>query len=421
MKLSKFVAPVALAVSALLVQGGAQADTVKMLSVEPNIQAGKDFYFNAKKEFEAKNPGTTIQLEFLDDASYKSKLPTLLQSSARPDVFFTWTGGVFQEQAKAGVLKDISAEVNAGWKDTFSPGGIAALNYKGKYYGAPMYAASVVLWYNKKLLAQAKVDPASIQSWDDFLGAVKQIKAAGITPIVAGGKDKWPLAFYYGFLATRIAGTEGIANADAGNGGGFDSPDFVRVGTEFKRLVDLQPFQPGFMDTNNNKAAGLFGDGKGAFHLMGNWLYGSQQKNSTSGKGLAEDELGLIRFPMVKEGKGKPTDTFGGVNGWLVTKDASPSSVKWLKHLLSKENQIEGGRLGLWLPIGKDASSGVQIPQIRQVVAQFDQSEHHQLYLDQALGASVGATLNDVTAEIATGEITPKEAAKRVEEARKMR
>ena len=38
-----------------------------------------------------------------------------------------------------------------------------------------------------------------------------------------------------------------------------------------------------------------------------------------------------------------------------------------------------------------------------------------------SLGASVGATLNDVTAEIATGEITPQQAAKRIEEARKMR
>jgi len=419
-KNSRLAAKLVLVALAFLAQG-VRADTVKMLSIEPNVQAGKDFYVNAKKEFEAKNPGTTIQLEFLDDASYKSKLPTLLQSNARPDIFFTWTGGVFQEQAKAGVLKDISAEVNAGWKDTFSPGGIAAMNYKGKYYGAPMYAASVVLWCNKKLLAQAKVDPAAIHSWDDFLEAVKQVKAAGITPIVVGGKDKWPLAFYYGFLATRIAGGQGIANADAGNNGGFNSPEFVRVGAEFKRLVDLKPFQPGFMDTNNNKAAGLFGDGKGAFHLMGNWLYGSQQKNSTSGKGLSDDEIGFISFPMVKDGKGKPTDTFGGINGWLVTKDASPSSVKWLKHLLSKENQVEGGRLGLWLPIVKGAGSGVQIPIVRQVVAQFDQSEHHQLYLDQALGASVGATLNDVTAEIATGELTPQEAAKRVEEARSMR
>lgn len=420
MKIARFFVQLALAASAVLVQG-AQAETVKMLLVEPNTVASKDYYSAIQKAFEAKNPGVSVQIDYMDDTSYKAKLPTLLQSNARPDVFFTWTGGVFFEQAKAGILKDITGDMNAGWKDVFSEGGVAALNYKGKYYGAPMYAASVVLWYNKKLLAQANVDPASIKTWDDFLAAVGKLKAAGITPIVAGGKDKWPLAFYYGFLATRIAAKDGIANADAGNAGGFDNPDFVRVGSEFKRLVDLQPFQPGFMDTNNNKASGLFGDGKGAFHLMGNWLYGTQKQNSTSGKGIPDEDLGFIRFPTVTGGKGGATDTFGGINGWLVTKDASPSAVKWLQFLLSKENQIEGGRQALWLPIAKTAGSGVSNPLLRQVVEQFDKSTYHQLYLDQALGASVGATLNDVTAELATGEITAKQAAQRVEEARQMR
>lgn len=420
MKVKNLGSMLAVAASALMLQV-AQADTVKMLSIEPNIQAGKDYYTNIKKAFEAKNPGITVQIDYMDDASFKSKLPTLLQSSARPDIFFTWTGGVFFEQAKAGILKDISAEMNAGWKDAFSPAGVNAMTYKGKIYGAPMYAASVVLWYNKKLLAQAKIDPNSIQNWDDFLAAVSKIKAAGLTPIVAGGKDKWPLQFFYGSLATRIAGKDGLAAADVGNAGGFEHPDFVRAGTEFKRLVDLKPFQPGFMDTNNNKAAGLFGDGKGVFHLMGNWLYGAQQKNSTSGKGLADDDLGFIRFPVVKGGKGKASDTFGGINGWLVTRDASPSASKWLKFLLSKENQIEGGKLGLWLPIGKESGSGVANPLMRQIVGQFEHADYHQLYLDQALGASVGATLNDVAAELATGEVSPKDGAQRVEEARRMR
>ncbi len=420
MNIAKFFVRSTLAASALFFQY-AQADTVKMLLVEPNTVASKEYYSSIQKAFEAKNPGVTVQIEYMDDTSYKAKLPTLLQSNARPDLFFTWTGGVFHEQAKAGILKDISADMNAGWKDVFSPGGVAALNYKGKYHGAPMYAASVVLWYNKKLLSQANIDPATIQTWDDFLAAVSKVKAAGITPIIAGGKDKWPLAFYYGFLATRIAGKEGIANADAGNVGGFDNPDFVRVGSEFKRLVDLQPFQPGFMDTNNNKASGLFGDGKGAFHLMGNWLYGTQKQNSTSGKGIPDEDLGFISFPAVKGGKGGANDTFGGINGWLVTKDAAPSTVKWLQFMLSKENQTEAGRLGLWLPIAKGAGTSISNPLLRQVAAQFDNSGYHQLYLDQALGASVGATLNDVTAEIATGEITPQQAATRVEEARKMR
>ena len=163
MNIAKFFVRSTLAASALFFQY-AQADTVKMLLVEPNTVASKEYYSSIQKAFEAKNPGVTVQIEYMDDTSYKAKLPTLLQSNARPDLFFTWTGGVFHEQAKAGILKDISADMKAGWKEVFSPGGVAALNYKGKYHGAPMYAASVVLWYNKKLLSQANIDPATIQT-----------------------------------------------------------------------------------------------------------------------------------------------------------------------------------------------------------------------------------------------------------------
>ncbi|MDR3412463.1 MAG: ABC transporter substrate-binding protein [Formivibrio sp.] len=408
-------------VSTLVLSMGVRAETVKMLSIEPNIAEGKTYYANIKKAFEAQNPGIEVQIEYLDSESYKTKLPTLLQSKSRPDIFFTWSGGVFYEQAKAGILKDISAQMNAGWKDSFSTAGVNALTYQGKVYGAPMYAANVVLWYNKKLLEQAKVDPKGIKTWDDFLNAVKAVKAAGITPVVVGGKDKWPLQFYYGYLATRIAGKDGIAAAGAGQNGGFADKDFVRAGDEFKRLIDLKPFQPGFMDATAPKAGGLFGDGKAAFHLMGNWDYGTQQKNSTSGHGVGDANLGVMPFPMVTGGHGAAGDTFGGINGWLVTKDATDASIKWLKFLLNQQNQQEGGRLALWLPIGKGANAGISNPFMKEIAGFMGNSSYHQLYLDQALGANVGAAVNDAAAELATGDLSPNDAAKRIEEARKFR
>ncbi|CDN52001.1 ABC transporter substrate-binding protein [Neorhizobium galegae] len=404
----------------MIFAGPAWAETVRILTIETNTPGARDYYTNAIKAFEAANPDVKIQFDYMDDTSFKAKLPTLLQSSSRPDAFFTWTGGVFHEQAEAGVLKDISAQMDENARAQYAPAGIAAHTYKGKLYGVPLYAAGVALFYNKALLAKTNVDPKSIKTWDDFLGAVKKVKAAGITPIVLGGKDKWPIAFYYGYLATRFAGTEGIAAADRGENGGFNNPDFVKAGGAFKQLVDLEPFQPGFMDTTQNKAAGLFGDAKGAFYLMGNFFIGVQAKNSTSGKGLGDD-LDFIPFPTVAGGKGDANDTFGGVNGWLITKDAAPATVKFLRFLTSKENQLEGGKLGIWLPIAKDAQASIQDARLRGIGELLARAPHHQLYLDQALGASVGAALNDAAAEIATGDIKPEEAAQKVEEAREMR
>lgn len=399
----------------------AQAETIRMLSIEPNLPIGRDFYAEAAKKFQDSNPGITVKIDYMDDTSFKSALPTLLQSPARPDAFYTWTGGVFQEQAKAGVLKDVTGELDADFRGTLAPAALDAITYKGKTYGVPMYAASVTFWYNKDLTDKAGVDVAAIKTWDDFLTAVKKVKSAGITPIVVGGKGKWPLAFYLGYLTSRIAGSKGIADADEGANGGLAGPDFIKAAKEYKRLIEIEPFQPGYMDTDNNKAIGLFGDGKGAFQLMGNFIVGTQAKNSSSGKGISDDKLGFFPFPAVPGGKGDAADTFGGVNGWLMTKNATPSTIKWLKFLVNKENQEKSGSLALWLPIAKDTQKSLSNPNVRAVAELQAKAPHHQLYLDQALGASVGAALNDAAADMASMDLPPEEAMQRVEEARQTR
>ena len=82
---------VALIAATVLASFPAFAETVKVLSIEPNVKEGRDFYAAAIEKFEKANPDIKIQFDYLDDTSFKSKLPTLLQSDARPDIFFTWT------------------------------------------------------------------------------------------------------------------------------------------------------------------------------------------------------------------------------------------------------------------------------------------------------------------------------------------
>jgi raffinose/stachyose/melibiose transport system substrate-binding protein len=405
-----------------LFQGSAfAAETlVRILDHEPTTREEKDFLLRVAEKFEKANPDIKVKFDFLDDVSFKAKLPTLLQSPERPDAFFTWTGGVFYEQAETGMLRDITDEISPEAKSRYANIGLDAMSYKGRLYGIPMYATNILVWYNGNLLKKGGVDPAAIKTWDDFLDACVQLKRAGIVPIAMGGKDKWPIAFFYGPLALRIVGQDGINAANRGENGGFDSEGFVRVGSEFKRLIDIDPFQPGFMDTGFHKSVGLFGDGIGAFLPIAHYVVDMNAKNSTSGKGIGES-LDFIPFPVVKDGKGEAGDTFGGINGWLLTKSAKPEALRFLEYLTNEENQRESGRLNLWLPIVKGTQSALADPRIRRVAELLERAPHHQLYLDQALGAIVGSAINDVSAEMATREISPKEAAERIEEARQMR
>lgn len=408
----------ALLVPAMAATGAAHAadKVVRVLRAETN-EVEKKVYAQAEADFEAENPDVDVQIEYLANEAYKQKLPTLLQSDAKPDLFYSWGGGVLRDQVEAGFVGDVTEEVKNDWAKTYSPAGINAFTVDGKIVGVPINAIEVVFWTNLELAEKAGIDIDTIKTWDDFLAAVEKAKEAGITPIIVGGQDKWPLHFYYGYLAVRAAGADGFEAALKGEGDGFASEDFVRAGKEFQRLVELKPFQPGFMSTTYEQASGRFGDGEAVFNLMGDWEYQSSRDRSLDGKGVEDDQLGLLRFPALEGGKGEATDTFGGINGWVVTKGASPEAVEFLRHIEAPKYQGLNAAGGVYIPTAKGASESLGNPYFKTIAEALADSKFHQIFLDQDLGADVGATFNDASADLAQGAITPEEAAKMVQEA----
>ena len=73
----------------------------------------------------------------------------------------------------------------------------------GQQYGIPYNVGVVGFWYNKELFAKAGISSAP-STWPQFLADVAKLKAAGIAPIAIGGKDKWPDAFYWDYLAVKL-------------------------------------------------------------------------------------------------------------------------------------------------------------------------------------------------------------------------
>ena len=391
--------------------------TVKVLSINRDSAPWKQIYTDLVGAYNAANTDVTVSLEFMEDEAFKQKLPTLLQSDAAPDLFFSWSGGVFYEQAEQGFLRDITGLVDDDWRAEASAGGLAALSYEGKYYGAPEASQAVAMWYNKDLAAKAGIDPTVIRTWDDFLGQVQAVKDAGLTPIVIGGQDKWTLHFYYSLLAMRIMGGESIKASAAGENGGFDNQDWIRVGEEFMRLIELEPFQEGYLGVKYDQATGLWGDGAGVFHLMGDWDLGAQRAASSSG-GLANDQLGIIAFPAVEGGRGAVTETFGGASGFIVGRNASDEAVAFLRYFMGPQAQERAAREGVYIPTVPSAAPLVKDSILKQFAELLSNSSYHQLFLDQALGADLGGAVNDVSAQLATGDITPEEAAAILEETR---
>jgi raffinose/stachyose/melibiose transport system substrate-binding protein len=407
-----FVSACALALAA----SSALAETnVTILHVN-EVAAAKTLWDKIAADYNAAHPGVKVQFKYLENEAFKAKLPTMLQSDDRPDLFYSWGGGVMQAQAKAGLLKDVTADL-ADVESKMSTTAVNAFKVDGKAVGVPFEMGEVAFYYNKKLFAQAGVKAEDIKSWDDFLGAVKKLKAAGITPLVVGAGEKWPMHFYYSYLVIRLGGDGALADAKANKNGGFKNATFVEAGKLLHDLAALEPFQAGYLSTSHAQSAGVFGDGKAAMDLMGQWLLGMQAPNSASGKGLPADDIGILSFPTVPGGKGKATDTLGGVNGFLVSKSAPAAAVDFLKFFSQESYAKEAAATSAYIPVVKGAEAAITDPLQRRLADDLAASTYHQNFFDQDLGPSVGRVINDVSVAVAAGQTTPEAAAAAIQEA----
>lgn len=390
--------------------------TVDWLHIEA-VAGNVEIMENAAREYEALNPDITINMQFLENEAYKAKLTTLLQSDAAPDIFYSWGGGVMSTQQEAGVLRSIDGVISGEARKNIGEGGINAFTRDGKLYGFAQSVSQVGFWANKSLLTQAGVDESDFATWTSFLAAVKKIKGAGITPITVGAQDKWPAHFYWSYLVMRVAGQDAFNAARTGAGDGFAGKPFVKAGELFLDLINLKPFQKGYLAADYSSAAGNFGDGKAALHLMGDWDYNVARDNSTSGKGLEDDNMLFIAFPVVKGGAGGASDTLGGINGWIFHKDASDEAVKFMEWYGSAEIQKRFAAASTYIPIVTGSAEALSNPFLRATSENVANSKWHAIFFDQELGADVGGVVNDISLELTDNAISAQEAAELVKEA----
>lgn len=397
----------------------ASAETViKWLHLE-NQEPVVEVWRQVADEFEEANPGVKIEMQFLGNQAFKAKLPTLLQSSEIPSLFYTWGGGVLKAQSETGVLRDITPALDADnnkWRDTLKPSSIAGMTFDDQVWAAPVLNGVVSFFYNKELFDKAGVDGTSIETWDDFMGAVKTLKDAGITPIAGGGGDKWPIHFYWGYLAMREAGHDGFMAAKAGENGGFAGEPFVAAGEKLAALGALEPFQNGYLGATWNDALAAFGDGRAAMILSFENTGRTQISNSTDGKGLAEDNIGRFAFPVIEGAPGVVTDNMGGLTGWAVTKDAPPETEKFLEYYTSPDVARRISEVQKVIPVTIGVADSITDPLLKSSAEALADETWHQNYLDQDLGPNVGAVVNDMSVAIVSGATSPEDAAQQIQD-----
>jgi len=365
-------------------------------------------------EYMAAHPNVKIDITVLT-TGFPDTLATNMQAGDPPDLFQTWGGGVLWQYADAGLVQDLSdALAQDSWGDNFLPAPMAVYRHDGKIYGVPWRFGMVGIWYNKALFEKAGIKELPT-TWSDFLAVVKQLKDAGITPIGLGEKDKWPGHFWWSYLALRNGGQDGFMKAYTREGAFNDEP-FIKAGEQLKQLIDLDPFQQGYMQASYGDEQVVVAQEQAAMELMGQWAYGADVAVAEDHLDSYKANVGWFPFPMVDGGAGAATDAFGGGDGFAIGKNAPPETIDFVKFLTSKEHQDAMAKASIAiLPVVKGVESAISEPVLQTVQQHFSQAEFLQLYLDQFMPPAVGLAVNDDVQELFAGTKSPTEVADAIE------
>ncbi|GGM88248.1 sugar ABC transporter substrate-binding protein [Terrabacter tumescens] len=268
--------------------------------------------FTKQQKAKGVNVTLTFQPSGVDDEQYKTKVALDLKSKAGADVMALdgiWVG----EFAQAGYLKPLSDVAGAGvtsWEGWSQiPKAVQAnVSFEDKTYGIPAGTDGRVLYFNKKLFAQAGL-PADWQpkSWQDIIDAGTKLNSiSGVDPIqINAGTAMGEATTMQGVLPLLVgAGSEIYAD---GKWQG-DTKAVRDVLTFYKQLLDQGLENKNFQQAakGRDQSFAAFAEGKVGILLEGDYFWRSviNPDNGDAPMASRNTDVGWAFIPAREPGSG---------------------------------------------------------------------------------------------------------------------
>lgn len=243
-------------------EGGTQLDKVKQLV----------------SDFQAKNPGVTIEVVNYDVERLRENFQTSMLAGTGPDLLWTVNdhAGVFTQAGLIQPVEGLGLDLAK-----FLPGALEAVKLNGKTWGVPLSAGNhLMLLYNKKLLKEppkdtdALVKVAKDLTKGDVVGlAFNQTEPFWLVPWLGGYGGK----VFADNTVTPTLNTDSMVKA-------------LQLLQDWKVKDQIMP-----KECDYNCADSLFKDGKAAMIINGDWSLG-EYTNVTNTQKI---DLGTAALPKV--------------------------------------------------------------------------------------------------------------------------
>jgi arabinogalactan oligomer/maltooligosaccharide transport system substrate-binding protein len=351
----------------------------------------------------ATKDGYKVKTETVAFDQALNNFKTAAQGGQGPDVFRTEVAWVSQ-LAKNGLVVDLSDTDLAKDTGDFLDVPLGSTKYEGKSYGVPQVTDSLALFYNKKLLTAAGVQPP--KTWDELKAA--SAKLGGEKTFFLNNDAYYALPFIYGAGGDLVdAASKKIVVGSADNVKGLQTA---------KGLLDAKAATTALDPSNSyNNMQAAFTSGEVAMVVNGPWSVADYLKGTAF-----TDATNLGIAPVPGETAGKGGAPVGG-HDYTIRQGtkAKASSVKFIQCMSSTESQVKVAKeLGL-LPTRKTAYENADV-KAQPVVAAFEpvaKAAHARPWIPE--GGQLFDPLKIAYADVLAGKKEPKAALDEVAKAYK--
>ncbi|MDC7288004.1 extracellular solute-binding protein [Blautia schinkii] len=313
------------------------------LKLYANLNNNSEKYFKEKlADFEG-DTGIKVELTNINtEADYIDKLSTDFASGDIPNVFMEYGGARCLDYMDAGALLNLQPylEADTEWYDNFmescwEPAHFEDYGYEG-LYGVPYSSYQVVLYYNKEILEENKIEVPT--TWDELLAACATLKENGVQPFDVGEKDNYRFGHLHTVLSLKTYGPE-IGAKLGSREVTYDGEEMLDIYAKIKELTDKGYLGDNLLSTDANQETAYFQEGKSAFQYNGSW--GATSIESSGSELYANQTIGVARFPAVNEEYAK-VDMGGGNDSFYVSQmnvsdEEIAASVLLLKYITGRE------------------------------------------------------------------------------------
>ena len=259
-------------------------------------------------DFEAENPGITVNLTVVDAEMYQEKIPTALAAGESLDVVGVQAGLMpSQIQSYLTLIEPyLEAVAGSNWESALKKKDVEICKQQtgGELFMIAMGSfGSAMGLYNVEIFDELGLSVP--ETYEEMVNVANTIRAEkpGVLPVVFAGEPWWVNEIVLNLVSQE---SEWWNEVRYDEGGRWDDPRYIQAVEDFVQAHEDGVFED-MTDIGEDRAYEIFFAGEAAIYYGGSWDAPILSETFRKNQGIDLENVGAMMLPVMRPGVGELT------------------------------------------------------------------------------------------------------------------